>query len=71
MKALKVVKLPTVKCSQQISNSKDIEKAKNLGTYTLLYSKINLNTRQKNKAKTEQDLEVISSFLNSPFFDLI
>ncbi|MES2764113.1 MAG: hypothetical protein V4677_17990 [Bacteroidota bacterium] len=43
-----------------------IEKAKNLGTYTLLYSKINLNTRQKNKAKTEQDLEVISSFLNSP-----
>ena len=26
-----------------------IEKAKNLGTYTLLYSKINLNTRQKNK----------------------
>ena len=43
-----------------------IEKAKNLGTYTLLYSKINLNTRQKNKAKTVQDLEVINSFLNSP-----
>jgi hypothetical protein len=43
-----------------------IEKAKNLGTYTLLYSKINLNTRQKNKAKTEQDLEVINAFLNSP-----
>ena len=43
-----------------------IEKAKNLGTYTLLYSKINLNTRQKNKAKTDQDLEVINSFLNSP-----
>jgi hypothetical protein len=43
-----------------------IEKAKNLGTYTLLYSKINLNTRQKNKAKTDQDLEAINSFLNSP-----
>ncbi|MCD6018046.1 MAG: hypothetical protein K0S53_1167 [Bacteroidetes bacterium] len=43
-----------------------IEKAKNLGTYTLLYSKINLNTRQKNKAKTEEDMEVINSFLNSP-----
>ncbi len=43
-----------------------IEKAKNLGTYTLLYSKINLNTRQKNKAKTEQDLKNINSFLNSP-----
>ena len=43
-----------------------IEKAKNLGTYTLLFSKINLNTRQKNKAKTEKDMEVISSFLNSP-----
>lgn len=43
-----------------------IEKAKNLGTYTLLYSKINLNTRQKNKAKTDQDLEIINSFLNSP-----
>ena len=43
-----------------------IEKAKNLGTYTLLFSKINLNTRQKNKAKTDEDLEVISSFLNSP-----
>ena len=43
-----------------------IEKAKNLGTYTLLYSKINLNTRQKNKAKTDHDLEIISSFLNSP-----
>ena len=42
-----------------------IEKAKNLGTYTLLFSKINLNTRQKNKAKTEKDMEVISSFLNS------
>lgn len=43
-----------------------IEKAKNLGTYTLLYSKINLNTRQKNKAKTEEDLLNINSFLNSP-----
>jgi hypothetical protein len=43
-----------------------IEKAKNLGTYTLLFSKINLNTRQKNKAKTQQDLEVINSYLNSP-----
>ena len=43
-----------------------IEKAKNLGTYTLLYSKINLNTRQKNKAKTDQDLEIINSYLNSP-----
>ena len=43
-----------------------IEKAKNLGTYTLLYSKINLNTRQKNKAKTDQDLENINSILNSP-----
>ena len=43
-----------------------IEKAKNLGTYTLLYSRINLNTRQKNKAKTEKDMEVIESNLNSP-----
>lgn len=43
-----------------------IEKAKNLGTYTLLYSKINLNTRQKNKAKTAEDMENINSFLNSP-----
>jgi len=43
-----------------------IEKAKNLGTYTLLYSKINLNTRQKNKAKTNEDMENINSFLNSP-----
>lgn len=43
-----------------------IEKAKNLGTYTLLYSKINLNTRQKNKAKTEEDMKNINSFLNSP-----
>ncbi len=43
-----------------------IEKAKNLGTYTLLYSKINLNTRQKNKAKTDQDMKIIDSFLNSP-----
>lgn len=43
-----------------------IEKAKNLGTYTLLYSKINLNTRQKNKAKTKEDMEIINSFLNSP-----
>ena len=43
-----------------------IEKAKNLGTYTLLFSKINLNTRQKNKAKTDKDMEVINSFLNSP-----
>jgi hypothetical protein len=43
-----------------------IEKAKNLGTYTLLYSKINLNTRQKNKAKTDEDMEIINSFLNSP-----
>jgi len=43
-----------------------IEQARNLGTYTLLYSKINLNTRQKNKAKTEQDMENINSFLNSP-----
>ena len=43
-----------------------IKKAKNLGEYALLYSKINLNTRQKNKAKTQQDLDVISSFLNSP-----
>lgn len=43
-----------------------IEKAKNLGTYTLLYSKINLNTRQKNKAKTEKDMEIIDSILNSP-----
>ena len=43
-----------------------IEKAKNLGTYTLLFSKINLNTRQKNKAKTQQDLEAINSYLNSP-----
>jgi hypothetical protein len=42
-----------------------IEKAKNLGTYTLLFSKINLNTRQKNKAKTNEDLEVINSFLKS------
>jgi hypothetical protein len=50
-----------------VSEEKDvIEKAKNLGTYTLLYSKINLNTRQKNKAKTDQDLKVINSFLNSP-----
>jgi hypothetical protein len=43
-----------------------IEKAKNLGTYTLLYSKINLNTRQKNKAKTNEDMENINSYLNSP-----
>ncbi len=43
-----------------------IEKAKNLGTYTLLYSKINLNTRQKNKAKTTEDMENINSILNSP-----
>ena len=43
-----------------------IEQAKNLGTYTLLYSKINLNTRQKNKAKTAEDMENINSFLNSP-----
>ncbi len=43
-----------------------IEKAKNLSTYTLLYSKINLNTRQKNKAKTDEDLKVIDSYLNSP-----
>lgn len=42
-----------------------IEKAKNLGTYTLLYSKINLNTRQKNKAKTKEDMANINSFLNS------
>lgn len=43
-----------------------IEQAKNLGTYTLLYSKINLNTRQKNKAKTMEDMENINSILNSP-----
>jgi hypothetical protein len=43
-----------------------IKKAKNLGEYALLYSKINLNTRQKNKAKTQQDLDSIASFLNSP-----
>ncbi len=43
-----------------------IEKSKNLGTYTLLFSKINLNTRQKNKAKTQQDLDAINSYLNSP-----
>lgn len=43
-----------------------IEKAKNLGQYTLLHSKINLNTRQKNKAKTEKDLENINNYLNSP-----
>ncbi|MES2567443.1 MAG: hypothetical protein V4565_11280 [Bacteroidota bacterium] len=43
-----------------------IEKAKNLGTFTLLYSKLNLNTRQKNKAKTEEDLKIINSFLSSP-----
>ena len=43
-----------------------IEKAKNLSTYALLHSKINLNTRQKNKAKTDEDLEIINSYLNSP-----
>lgn len=42
-----------------------IEKAKNLGQYTLLHSKINLNTRQKNKAKTESDLKKINDSLNS------
>mgnify|MGYP000671572938 CR=1 FL=1 len=43
-----------------------IAKAKNFGEYALLFSKINLNTRQKNKAKTQQDLKAIAAFLNSP-----
>ncbi len=43
-----------------------IKKAKNLGEYTLLFSRINLNTRQKNKAKTQEDLDTIASILNSP-----
>lgn len=42
-----------------------IKKAKNLGEYALLYSQINLNTRQKNKAKTKEDLDANSVYLNS------
>lgn len=42
-----------------------IKKAKNFGTYTLLHSKINLNVKQKDKANSQQDLEIIDSYLNS------
>lgn len=50
-----------------IKEEKDIiEKARNLGEYSLLFSKINLMTRVSMKAKTKNDLQVVDSYLNSP-----
>ena len=43
-----------------------IYKARNLGEYSLLFSKINLMTRESVKAKTKTDLQMVDSYLNSP-----
>lgn len=50
-----------------VNEEKDvIEKAKNLGEYSLLFSKINLMTRESIKAKTKNDLMAVDSYLNLP-----
>lgn len=43
-----------------------IEKARNIGEYSMLFSKINMMTRMSVKAKTKNDLQTIDSYLNSP-----
>lgn len=45
---------------------KVIEQARNLGEYSLLFSKINLMTRESVKAKTKNELQKVDSYLNSP-----
>lgn len=50
-----------------VKEEKDvIEKARNLGEYSLLFSKINLMTRESVKAKSKHDLKTVDSYLNSP-----
>jgi len=50
-----------------VKEEKDvIEKARNLGEYSLLFSKINLMTRESIKAKTKSDFNTVDSYLNSP-----
>lgn len=43
-----------------------IEKARNLGEYTVLFSKINMMTRMSMKAKTKNERQEVDAFLNSP-----
>ncbi|MBS1634969.1 MAG: hypothetical protein JST26_03535 [Bacteroidetes bacterium] len=43
-----------------------IQKAKNLGDYTILFSKINMMTRQSSKAKNKTDVIALDDLLNSP-----
>lgn len=43
-----------------------IEKAKNLGEYSLLFSKINMMTRMSMKAKTKSEIQEVDSYLSSP-----
>lgn len=42
-----------------------IEKARNLGEYSLLFSKINMMTRMSMKAKTKEEIKEVDSYLNS------
>lgn len=52
---------------QLIKEEKDIiKKAKNQGEYSILFSKINMMTRQSIKAKNKSDLAEVDSLLNSP-----
>lgn len=48
-----------------IEENEVIKKAKNLGEYTLLFSKINMLSRTSESAKTNKDFEDLDIFLNS------
>lgn len=43
-----------------------IAKARNLGEYSLLFSKINMMTRVSMKAKTKNEIQEVDNYLNSP-----
>lgn len=50
-----------------VKESKDvIEKARNLGEYSVLFSTINLMARESTKAKTNKELQMAEDYLESP-----
>jgi uncharacterized protein YqgQ len=50
-----------------VKESRDvIEKARNLGEYSILFSTINLMARESTKAKTDKELQKVEEYLQSP-----